>query len=426
MTITNDVTRNVEIASKYVGVRWKNNQFEISKSQNKKRKYRYTTDSNAIPGLIDELVNEIAVLNSSKASDISVPKVVLTRPMKASIIEHTGKKVWTLKEAQIYSIKEYEREGADYSMITRLKLCVKSIGNLLSGEKTLLSQLTFDVINELWEDELIGEGNSLSTINKKKSSIQKLCRNAVEKGHLEHMPLIKRRKEKLPAPRHLKRDLESGIDEEAELLKMFSLLGKHEHREIAEVLIDFGCRQSELWLCQEQDINMSANSVYIRTTKNGNPRHIYMSARTRAIIEKRLTGEMGNRLVFNYDNGWFRNGWDRARERLAYTRHFTTNELCKTWCEAKGLKYAGGKSVNTTRMADAGYTPHLLRHTCLTRMVREQEASLEKVQQWAGHKSIIVTRRYISIQSTALKDIAVGQNKFNSNLALAVGGTQRI
>lgn len=424
MSITNDDTSMIEIASKFVGVRWKNNNFEISKSLNGVRKYRKTKNPDDIPNLIEEIVNELAVA-TSETSNISVPKVVLTKPQKAIIIERTGKPIWTIKQAEAYSIKEYEREGADKSMVTRLKHCVTSIGNLLSGEKTLISQLTFDIINDLWEDELIAEGNSLSTINKKKSSIQKMCRNAVEKGHLEHMPLIKRRKVALPPPRFLKRDLESGIDEEAVILQMFGLLGKQEHKEVAEVLVDLGCRQSELWLMQEQDINMSNNSVYIRTTKNGNPRTIYMSDRVRKIIGKRLTGEMGNRLVFNYDNGWFRNGWDRARERIAYTKHFNTKELCKQWCDAKGVKFTGNKSVATTRMADPGFTPHIMRHTCLTRMV-DNGTPLEKVQQWAGHKSIIVTRRYVSVQSIALKDIAIGQNTFNANHIQQVGGTQRI
>ena len=413
MSITNDDTRNIEIASKFVGVRWKNNNFEISKSLNGKRKYRKTKNPNDIEKLIEEVVNELAVATST-TPEISVPKVVLTKSLKAPIIERTGKPIWTIKQAEAYSIKEYEREGADKSMVSRLKYCVTSIGNLLSGEKTLISQLTFDIINELWEDELIAEGNSLSTINKKKSSIQKMCRNAVEKGHLEHMPLIKRRKEALPPPRFLKRDLESGIDEEAQILRVFSLLGKHEHKEISEVLIDFGCRQSELWLMQEQDVNMSNNSVYIRTTKNGNPRTIYMSDRVRKIIGKRLTGEMGNRLVFNYDNSYYRNGWDRVRERISYTKHFTSKDLCKQWCEAKGIRWTAGKSVETSRMADPGFTPHIMRHTCLTRMV-DGGAPLEKVQQWAGHKSIIVTRRYVSVQSVALKDIAVGQNFFNAS-----------
>lgn len=421
MSITNDDTGMLEIASKFVGVRWKNKKFEISRTLKGFRRYRKTVNPDDIPNLIEELVNELAVVTSS-TSKVSVPKVVLTQKTKAPIIERTGKPVWTIKQAEAYSIKEYEREGADKSMASRLKLCVNSLSNLLSGDSTLISKLTFDVINELWEDELIAEGNSLSTINKKKSSIQKMCRNAIEKGHLEHMPLIKRRKEALPPPRFLKRDLDQKIDEEAMLLQLFTLLGKHEHKEVSEVLVDFGCRQSELWLMQEQDVNMSNNSVYIRTTKNGNPRTIYMSSRAREIIGKRLTGEMGNRLVFNYDNSWYRNGWDRARERIAYTKHFNTKDLCRTWCEAKGVRYIGGKSISTTRMADPGFTPHILRHTCLTRMV-DDGTPLEKVQQWAGHKSIIVTRRYVTVQSIALKDIAIGQDFYNASTLSSTSST---
>ncbi len=434
MPKTND-TAMQEVASKYIGVRWNLNQqqFDINKQVKGLRDWKYTSDPLEIPGLIKELVNELTVKVKALPKS-GVPKVVLTKKRKPVLINSTGEEIWTIKQAKNYAIKEYLKEGADSSMIGRLKNVCDSLSCLLSGEHTLISELTFAVINVQWEEELIDLGNSKSTINKKKSSIQKMLRNAIEAGHLEHMPVIKRRKCPLPPPRFLKRDEEQGIDEEKEMLSVFKLLGKHEHFEVATVLVDLGCRQSELWLMQEQDVNMSANSIYIRTTKNGNPRTIFMSERVRDFVQKRLTGEMSNRLVFDYDNGWFRNGWDRMRERIPYTKYFRdilddkgitikAEHLCEKWCGYQGLEYLGGKSVKTTRMADPGYTGHILRHTCLTRMVGK--FYLEEIQEWAGHKSIIVTRRYISVQSKSLKKIAVEQNRVNANLVAIEGGIQR-
>ena len=106
------------------------------------------------------------------------------------------------------------------------------------------------------------------------------------------------------------------------------------------------------------------------------------------------------------------------RERVPYTKHFKTEKMASEWSYNHGVKHNGGKAVATTRMADSGFTPHILRHTCLTRLAQQKDpvVSLEKIQTWAGHKSIIVTRRYVTVESVGLQSIAVGQDSFNSNL----------
>lgn len=55
---------------------------------------------------------------------------------------------------------------------------------------------------------------------------------------------------------------------------------------------------------------------------------------------------------------------------------------------------------------DAGFIPHVLRHTCASRMMAEG-VPVNAVQAWMGHSSIQTTMRYAHLQTGQLSAAAV-------------------
>ena len=52
---------------------------------------------------------------------------------------------------------------------------------------------------------------------------------------------------------------------------------------------------------------------------------------------------------------------------------------------------------------DKAYTPHVLRHTCVSRLV-QAGAGLLHVQTWLGHKQATMTQRYAHLAPDSLRD----------------------
>ena len=52
---------------------------------------------------------------------------------------------------------------------------------------------------------------------------------------------------------------------------------------------------------------------------------------------------------------------------------------------------------------DGAYTPHVLRHTCASRLV-QAGAGLLYVQTWLRHKQVAMTQRYAHLAPESLRD----------------------
>lgn len=160
--------------------------------------------------------------------------------------------------------------------------------------------------------------------------------------------------------------------EEKTVIDLLTQWGKDDFRDVFEVLVDTGMRPGELWRMAGRDLDMKAGTITIWENKTNTPRSIYMTARVRAIIERRKRGVTSEvESLFPYDKRWTRLVWDRIRATMKLTH-------------------------------DKAFVLYIARHTCASRMV-QRGVPLLVIKEWLGHKQIEMTLRYAILAPTNLK-----------------------
>lgn len=215
---------------------------------------------------------------------------------------------------------------------------------------------------------LLESGLSGSTVNRKLSALSRCLRTAQEHGQLEVLPKMPRRREGEHRVRFLSKD------EEEKLLKALDTLGYgQEVTDVVLCLLYTGFRTGELWKLEARDVDLQNWTLTTWKTKSHRARTIPIAEKIRPVIVRRCQ-EVGEGRLFPYDNMWMRTRWDRARELL-------------------GLS------------TDEQFIPHMLRHTCATRLARNG-IGMPVIQDWMGHASIQTTMRYAHFAPSDLTNAA--------------------
>jgi integrase len=236
---------------------------------------------------------------------------------------------------------------------------IGEIDEILLGER-------FSAFDQATLDNLIGtlrqRGNSNATINRKMAALSKLLRKAYKMGDIHSLPEFRRQKERAGRIRFLERD------EEARLFA--AIRGRSEDAwRLAVFLVDTGCRLGEALGLIWNDIQEHRVSFWI--TKSGRSRTIPLT--------------------------------DRAREAVAYSDEggrrpkgpfamLTQPQFRAIWNEAKMEVGLG---------ADTQVVPHILRHTCASRLV-QGGIDIRRVQMWLGHQTLQMTMRYAHLAANDL------------------------
>ena len=177
-------------------------------------------------------------------------------------------------------------------------------------------------------------------------------------------PVVRREELSKSAPRAI------GVEEQRRLLRMAERAPARD-RAIVVVLLYTGLRLAELVALDVEDLRMSARKglVVVRSGKGDAYREVPLNALVRQVLEEWLkeraarAGE-GERAVFV----------GRGGRRLSKR---SVDDV------VRGLGKDAGMSLSA----------HILRHTFLTRMVR-QGSDLVLVAELAGHRRLETTRRY--------------------------------
>lgn len=272
-------------------------------------------------------------------------------------------KAWTIGEALKRTHERvWKGTRSEEAAVRNAQMAVDHFG---AGQ--LLDEIDTPMIDGFVE-ALEEEGKSNATINRKLAALSKLFTVAAQRGGARGKPYFPRKRESQGRIRYL------TDDEEAALLSTFSKFGKTEHLDAVVVLLDTGMRCGELWRLRKRDIDHRSKLLHIWETKGDLPRSIPMTRRVEEVIKRRMMAlEPGDKL-FPYDNWWMRTGWGRVRDHLGYTD-------------------------------DPQFVPHMLRHTCASRLV-QRGASLKVVQDWLGHKTISITMRYAHLAPQQLQQAA--------------------
>lgn len=272
---------------------------------------------------------------------------------------------WTLEAALDRTISTYwqDGQGGRANAIRNAKECVRFF-----GPRTRLDVIDPDWIDD-YVDYLSKKGNSGSTINRKLSSLSRMLTTAYERGKLKWLPKMPRR------PEGSHRVCFLTIEEERQAIRIIDQLGYSEHGQAFLVLLYTGCRCGELWRLECRDVNLELGTITFWKTKNGHPRTIPIVDTIRPIIEYRMELAGGTGKLFPKGSPeWFRRLWDKLR-------------------------------VQMKREDDPQFVPHMLRHTCATRLAQSGENALI-IKEWLGHTNLQTTVRYTHLMPKNLMTAA--------------------
>ncbi|WP_373288630.1 tyrosine-type recombinase/integrase [Brucella endophytica] len=237
-----------------------------------------------------------------------------------------------------------------------VKSFLGEIDEILKGER-------FSGFSQEMLDRVIGtlreRGNSNATINRKMAALSKLLRKAYKMGEIFSLPEFIRQKERAGRIRFLE------YDEEQRLFAAIRSRCEDSYR-LSIFLVDTGCRLGEAIGLTWNDIQ--DHRVTFWFTKSNRSRTVPMTRRVRKALDIPHMGRKGPFAMLN-----------QIRYRAI-------------WNEAK-MEVGLGK--------DDQVVPHILRHTCASRLVRGG-IDIRRVQMWLGHQTLQMTMRYAHLATNDL------------------------
>lgn len=241
------------------------------------------------------------------------------------------------------------------------------------GPNTAVSKLTMRALDDLVV-ELRGRGLSNTTIRKYLNAASVLLKRSCRLGWIAAMPLMPEgRTLQLPEPR----DLVLRDEWFAELL---DAMERKEHRSSLAMTLflrQMGCRVGEALELTWDRVDLDSRRVQFVKTKGNMPRTLPLNDEMVSIIKAMKC--RGGDTVFPFSYGTFLSHYSDAKHAA---------------CDALQLS-------KTTRRE---WVIHTLRHTCITDLARKGW-SAPAIQQWAGHKSLAVTQRYIHAAALNLEEL---------------------
>lgn len=153
-------------------------------------------------------------------------------------------------------------------------------------------------------------------------------------------------------------------------------------RALLAVFLYTGLRRAECLALKLSDVDLSRQSLYVRSGKGGKPRTAYLPAAQLASLRLwlRLRGDCRHEWLWAWDSG--RRVGDRALKRLL-------EEV------AAIAGHAGQPNLK----------PHSFRHSYACRLLRSG-VDIETVRASLGHSSLLVTQSYLHTDSQQLRDAA--------------------
>ena len=149
---------------------------------------------------------------------------------------------------------------------------------------------------------------------------------------------------------------------------------------ISVLSLDTGMRFSEIANLERQDINIFAESLFLRDTKSGRNRTVFMTDRVKELFQKMAFGKPDELVFPNRDGQRMKHiskTFDETVEKLGLNRGITDSRY---------------KAVY-----------HSLRHTHASRLL-ESGVDIYHVKELLGHQSIQTTERYTHTRDETLKN----------------------
>ena len=216
---------------------------------------------------------------------------------------------------------------------------------------------------QLLTSAYLAAGLQAGTINRRFASLSKLCSMAVDLELMATIPKFKRRKEPEGRTRFLTNEEEDRLFAELRAISART-------EELFIFLVDTGARLGEAFSLKPYQLDFEAGTITFDKTKADVTRTVFMTTRVRTILERTAKQQT----PFSDVNRWtIRDHWNRAKK-------------------AAGFEH------------DPLVVPHILRHTCASRIV-QAGLGLKLAQTQLGHKNASMTDRYAHLDHGALSRV---------------------
>ena len=259
-------------------------------------------------------------------------------------------------------IEEYGPQAGRLKSTSTVKYCLTVIEEFF--KKRFIDEITEKDVAAFvgWREKKVtrwGKPRAGGTINREVTALRSLLSFAVKKKYLSANPASR--------PHHFEGNRRLrflAVEEAARLLD----LAKRRRSTIIYPLIllalDTGMRRGEILALRWDELDFVNGLIWVRRSKNGEPRHIPMTARVHAALKK-YPRRVGHSLVFvgRSETGRVSNG---------------IREVFVDLLDEAGIK---------------DFTFHDLRHTFASHMVMAG-VSLYDVAKLLGHKDVKMTMRY--------------------------------
>lgn len=298
----------------------------------------------------------------------------------------------TLQEAEAFEHDPYKALGIERPVLTVGKLFPKWTKEIYAGTRNEVGnfRISKDLVARLGADlpiehvdrakikELISQykerGNKAGTVNTKLAVISRLLHYAVDEGVLVTLPTI-------PFDSRPKGNRIRSLTKEEEQALFHHLSEGYQH--FANFLLYTGCRKGEAMALEWVD---HANGcVTFWRTKTDRPRTIPLHPKAIAALEWSRQGKP----ILNARNPLRKQNRLSDRPFAYVNEHTFTNE----WNRAKAVV---GLEL------DRQVVPHILRHTCATRLAQSGFSEL-RLKDWMGHANLTMTARYTHFKVNDLR-----------------------
>jgi len=250
-----------------------------------------------------------------------------------------------LKIGRLFPVWARELYGGSRNETNALRIADELVDMI--GQATLISKVDRACVKEVIHKCKL-KGNKSNTINRKLACLSKLLNYAIDEEVLTYKPVIPFFKPAVGRIRALSREEEQALRSHL----------PPEYANLFDFLLYTGCRYGEAINLTWQDVHAD-HSVTFWCTKSDTHRTVPLADRALAA----LNACKGRDTPF----GWI----EYSKFKLA-------------WDVAKVLAGLG---------RDRQVTPHVLRHTCATRLGKARIDPL-RMQQWLGHRNLSMTKLY--------------------------------
>ena len=282
------------------------------------------------------------------------------------------KAVWTLEQAFEKTCKIRNWQGkAIKDANSRIKAIYKII-----RKDILIDEISLEMIDRFIEYQK-SKNLKNGTINQKLLTLSSVLTTAFEREVIHKKIKIKLLKEDSNRIRFLSPQEEKEMGDAIYKINPIAY-------DIFQILLYTGFRLSELWNLKVNDIDFEHNILSLWKTKTNKPRSVPIVPKIRPLFEKYVSIAKKNKQETLFKK-WYNRKFDGI------------------WIKAK-------KEIGLEK--DNQFVPHVLRHTCATRLV-QRGIPLNIVKEWLGHSNINMTMRYAHFSPDNLQNAAriLGEDK---------------